>query len=392
MELQISKLLNKIWYQFVGLVIIFFPIQFAQLPFQQYFTNFIFGKWIAYLAIHIMHLPITTITISSDSRAMYLLFFTLFICSIAIHIIGLFLKKYNTTTLFILLQKMALYYLAFHFCSYGFDKIVKQQFYLPEPNILYTNIGSLHKDILYWSTIGTSSTYNVFLGIAEVLAGMMIIFRKTRLLGLVLAVGILINVVAVNFCFDINVKLFASFLLLISMIELLAYRNLFLQRQKWTITIASLPIPHQQQLLFKILYFVIISIEIIYPSYIANNWNDDIAPRPLLHGAYQIVNPITSKYWQQWSPKMVFMHKENYIIFQQENGETKDFKYCLDAKNKILQFSVAKNKIETMHFYQDTLHRQLLFIHQLDTLYCHALAWQKMNVLHNEFHWSVEDY
>ena len=45
----------------------------------------------------------------------------------------------------------------------------------------------------------------------EILAAVLILIKRTRLMGLLLSLGILINVVAVNFGFDISVKLFSLF-------------------------------------------------------------------------------------------------------------------------------------------------------------------------------------
>jgi hypothetical protein len=88
---------------------------------------------------------------------------------------------------------------------------------LPEPNLLFTPLGQLDKDILYWSTMGSSYGYNLFLGCTELLTGVLLFFRKTRAIGALAAVFICANIVAVNFSFDISVKLLSSFLLLLSL-------------------------------------------------------------------------------------------------------------------------------------------------------------------------------
>src|SRR5205085_9499653 len=112
-----------------------------------------------------------------------------------------------------IIYQLFIYYLCLQLLKYGVDKIFKNQFYLPEPNTLFTPAGMLDKDILYWSTMGTSYGYNIFLGSLEIAAALFILIKRTRLIGLLLSLGILINVTEVNFGFDISVKLFSLFLL-----------------------------------------------------------------------------------------------------------------------------------------------------------------------------------
>ena len=51
--------------------------------------------------------------------------------------------------------------------GYGVQKLLMQQFFTPEANTLYTPLGRLDKDILFWTTMGLSRGYNIFLGVVE---------------------------------------------------------------------------------------------------------------------------------------------------------------------------------------------------------------------------------
>ena len=51
----------------------------------------------------------------------------------------------------------------------------------------------------------------------ELIAGLLLFFRRTSTLGGLVAAGVLTNIVAMNFCYDIPVKLFSSHLLLIGL-------------------------------------------------------------------------------------------------------------------------------------------------------------------------------
>ncbi len=127
------------------------------------------------------------------------------------------------------------YYLAFVLLKYGFDKVFKLQFYLPEPNILYSEFGMLTKDILYWSTIGTSRFYNISIGVIELVTAGLILFSRTRTLGLLGASLIFAHIVIINFGFDISVKTYSMLLLLMALVsvapELKSIYNFFIRRR-----------------------------------------------------------------------------------------------------------------------------------------------------------------
>lgn len=112
--------------------------------------------------------------------------------------------------------------LAYFLIRYGLDKLFGRQFYTPASNTLHTPAGQLGKDLLFWTSMGTSSFYNSFMAITEISAGAFLLFNRTRFLGLILSFGILLNVFAINIGFDITVK-YLSGLLVISCIVCLFF-------------------------------------------------------------------------------------------------------------------------------------------------------------------------
>ena len=156
---------------------------------------------------------------------MYLLVFVLaflsLLAGILLNTIGRWKQYENRILQFFSL--LFCYYLILMLMKYGLDKIFKAQFYLPEPNILYTRLGQIDKDFLYWTSMGTSRLYNIITGSVEVLAALLILFKRTRMTGLLLAAASLVQVVAINFGFDISVKLYSLFLLSLSLYLLAPY-------------------------------------------------------------------------------------------------------------------------------------------------------------------------
>ena len=61
--------------------------------------------------------------------------------------------------------------------------------------------------------MGYSTTYQMFAGAMEVVAGLLLLNRKTVTLGLLVASGVFANVLAMNLSYDIPVKIFSGHLL-----------------------------------------------------------------------------------------------------------------------------------------------------------------------------------
>lgn len=112
------------------------------------------------------------------------------------------------------------YFLAFTMFVYGMAKILKSQFPEPSPGRLLIPLGQMSPMGVLWTFMGLSTPYTVLAGLVEVAGGALLLFRRTTGLGALLLVGALGNVVALNYCYDVPVKLFSTHLFLIACILL----------------------------------------------------------------------------------------------------------------------------------------------------------------------------
>ncbi len=112
------------------------------------------------------------------------------------------------------LRAMVRYYIATFALSYGIIKVFALQMTFPSLSQMATPLGDLLPMRLSWLFIGYSTTYQVFSGVMETMAGLLLLWRRTVTLGLIAAAGAFINVVMINLSYDVPVKLFASHLLL----------------------------------------------------------------------------------------------------------------------------------------------------------------------------------
>jgi hypothetical protein len=128
-------------------------------------------------------------------------------------------KEYRTA--YAWLRLFLRFTLAITMLLYGFLKIFSGQF---DPLGLYDltqRYGDSTPMHLLWSFMAYSRPYTIFGGLMEAIPGALLLFRRTSTAGLLGAVAVMLNVVMLNFCYDVPVKLYSTHLLLIALFLLL---------------------------------------------------------------------------------------------------------------------------------------------------------------------------
>lgn len=97
---------------------------------------------------------------------------------------------------------VARYRLAFGIIAWGYKKFIPIQMELPSISFLYTPFADFSEQKLYWQSVGITQGYEIFLGFAEVLCGLLLLFRKTTAIGAALTAVILFNIVIANHVYD----------------------------------------------------------------------------------------------------------------------------------------------------------------------------------------------
>ena len=96
--------------------------------------------------------------------------------------------------------------------GYGIIKLFALQMWFPSLSQLATPLGEYLPMRFSWMFIGYSTPYQVFSGAAEVLVGLLLFNRKTATAGALVGLAVFTNVMAMNLCYDIPVKLFSTHL------------------------------------------------------------------------------------------------------------------------------------------------------------------------------------
>jgi hypothetical protein len=102
----------------------------------------------------------------------------------------------------------------FFMFGYGMVKVFPLQMAPISIATLNEPFGQLSREILLWSFVGLIPAYQIVCGVAETLAGGLLLFRRTALAGALLAIFLMSNVVLYDYFFDVGVRLFACNLLL----------------------------------------------------------------------------------------------------------------------------------------------------------------------------------
>jgi hypothetical protein len=103
---------------------------------------------------------------------------------------------------------------------YGFGKVFGGQFATLNDFRIYSTFAEASPMGLAWRFMGYSAAYQMFGGAAEALGAVLLVWRRTTSAGALVVMGVMTNVVMMNFCFDIPVKLFSSHLLMFAFVLL----------------------------------------------------------------------------------------------------------------------------------------------------------------------------
>lgn len=206
---------------------------------------------IPWIGKKLFHIPYTLISPHdgqhNDRTFIYLLYFIMAVVGAIGTIIWSVLdrKRTNYQTLYYWLTVIVRYYLAFALFVFALEKFFKMQF----PDLGYYTLtqplGDMSPMSLAWAFFGYSYGYNVFIGLAES-AALLLLFRRTTTFGAMLTLATLVNVMAVNYNYDVHAKMYptamfvmAFFLLLKDLRRLI---NFFFTGQAISLPVIKAPV------------------------------------------------------------------------------------------------------------------------------------------------------
>lgn len=113
------------------------------------------------------------------------------------------------------------YFIILNGITYGVIKMFGLQMPFPSLSQLATPLGDFLPMRFSWMFVGYSPSYQFFSGSIEVLAAVLLLFRKTATAGILVATGVFLNVMMLNLSYDIPVKINSIALVLLCLYLLL---------------------------------------------------------------------------------------------------------------------------------------------------------------------------
>ncbi len=163
--------------------------------------------------------PFTQYTGSGDTSHNYMQLLLFVIVSLLATLVWSIIDRRQTQYKRLLYGLMIFlrYYLAVTLLSYGFAKVFKTQFPFPSIDRLNQPIGESSPMGLLWTFMGYSTAYNIFTGMGEVIGGLLLFFKRTRMIGALVAIVVMSHVAMLNFAYDVPVKLYSLHLLALAL-------------------------------------------------------------------------------------------------------------------------------------------------------------------------------
>ena len=219
---NLNKILFRFGFSYIALYIIL--VNNGAYPFWYYLMGWltdIMHSFIPWIGENVLNLPykITTFTNGSgDTTYDYVIILCIFIISILSTLIWTVLdrKRIQYNTLLYWIRVAVRFYVGLMLIGYGLVKVIKLQFSDPSFYRLIQPYGESSPMGLAWTFLGFSDGYNLFMGIAEV-AAVLLLFRKTVTFGAIITLMTTANVMAVNYFYDVPVKIISTHLVLLTL-------------------------------------------------------------------------------------------------------------------------------------------------------------------------------
>lgn len=299
------------------------------------------------------------------------------------------------------------YALSWAMMMYGLIKVFQAQFPFPALATLTQTYGEASPMGLAWTFMGYSPGYNLFAGGAEVLAGVLLLSRRTTTLGALVAIGVTANIAAMNYCYDIPVKLFSSTLLLMEIYvlsdDIRRVADLFVFNR------ATAPVeraPHFTRRAARIARVALKGVFVLLLALIgvgawsqAREYGPD-GPRPALYGLYEVdsftlggeLRPPLTTDGQRW--RQFIVEQYGFVVVRTMTGERTFYGLETDEAAHTLTLAPGGDEPELTLSYEQADADSLVLRGQLGAapavMTLHRVDHTQFELVKRGFHWVNE--
>jgi hypothetical protein len=121
---------------------------------------------------------------------------------------------------------LAIFFISVDMIALAIPKLLQMQFRL-DHYYAFVPLAELPKPVHMMSFFGRSYVYNIFIGLTELAVGILIVFKRTRLIGLLVSLGICFNIFIINIEFDLASEVIRHITITLSLtvVLLIEYRK-----------------------------------------------------------------------------------------------------------------------------------------------------------------------
>lgn len=275
-------------------------------------------------------------------------------------------KRQNYSRLLRFFSIYVSYYVGAYMLSYGLSKVFYLQFSEPSLLELFRTYADSSPMGIAWTFMGSSKTYTMFSGFAEVIGGLLLFHRRTRTFGALMIFAVMLNVFMINMSYDVPVKLFSFHLMIKALfIAALDYKrifNLFVQSKPKTFSNEIKPLFENRKfgIAATVLKFAFIGYAIY--SYTDSNleyWNQRYkAPKPYFYGVYDTETFILNKdtiaplltdkiRWKRMIMDKGYLSK--YMIVSGMNDQRSWYTFELDTLQNTVKMTSAPDSLDILN-------------------------------------------
>ncbi len=379
---------EKILFRFIFLLFMLFIVFFNNGAFPLFslvihYPTVLLNKLLIWISDNILHLGYELVTQpngSGDTSYNYVLLLFILIISFLGCIIWSVLdsKQLNYQKLYYWLTLAVRLYLGLMLINYGMVKVIKLQFPFPSLNRLSSTYGESSPMGLAWTFLGFSTGYNLFMGIAELMS-MLLLFRRTVALGAIIALMTTANVMAVNYFYDVPVKILSTALFLMSLYLL---------------------VPNRKRLFNFFIYGEAVKLRTIDPPAFSKQWIPKSIPvikillifAPILFAFLML---ITQHGRYSSAKKLPLYGIYKVSLFNWQKDTTQNSVYALEWSNLIIETEgrcSIRFRDGTRDFCDlniDTVKRQILLTFKDDVKAIHKFSYSKPDTVYGQENFSL---
>jgi hypothetical protein len=285
-------------------------------------------------------------------------------------------QRRNYVTLHNWLRLFIRFALAAQMFEYGMTKVIPNQFRSPPLVTLVQPVGYQTLVGILWASVGASTGYEIFLGCAEMIGGILLLIPRTTLLGALICLADMTQVFVLNMTYDIGLKQISFHLMLLSMFLLAAdftrLANFFFLGR----TAEPSVMPRANRISFALQLAV--GIYLIGAQTFVNwsYWHTggDGSPRSALYGIWNVnelsvdgqVRPVDlNDYDRRW--RRVIFDAPNVLAFQRTDDSIAHYGLSMDSFGKSLSLTKGNSRTWKSTFtYQRPSEDQLVLDGDMD--------------------------